>query len=180
MQNNLNVEEQVILALRRITRAADIHSNFLQREFGLTGPQLTALRVIKTLQPVSAGVLARTANIGYATLTGILDRLEKQGFVVRTRDTADRRTVIVTATEAGERVLGKAPSLLQNRLRQELGRMPVAERGALLKNLAQVADLMESDSSAGASIDQPGPVDSARPRMNPSPHGGKTAVMPGR
>ena len=99
MPNNLNVEEQLILALRRITRAVDIHSSSLQREFGLTGPQLTALRVIQTLQPVSAGVLARTANIGYATLTGILDRLEKQGFAIRTRDADDRRTVIVTVTD---------------------------------------------------------------------------------
>ncbi len=159
MPNNLNVEEQVILALRRITRAADIHSNFLQREFGLTGPQLTALRVIQTLEPVSAGVLARTANIGYATLTGILDRLEKQGFVVRTRDSADRRTVIVTATEAGQRVLAKAPSLLQNRMRQELRRMPPDERAALLQTLVKIADLMEADSSGGAKPQRRGVVE---------------------
>ncbi len=180
MPTNLNVEEQLILALRRITRAVDIHSSFLQREFGLTGPQLTALRVIQTLQPVAAGVLARTANIGYATLTGILDRLEKQGFAVRSRDPDDRRTVIVTVTEAGERVLSNAPSLLQKRLREELRKMPGDERVSLLQSLVRVAGLMEADSSPDAKTDQPTAVDAAVRDTPTARKAGKVAAVPGR
>src|SRR4029077_12474329 len=136
MQSPLSVEDQVIVSLRRITRAADIHSHLLQRDFGVTGPQLSTLRVIHRLQPVSTGTLARAAYIGYATLTGILDRLEERGYVTRTRDSADRRTVILKMTAAGEKLLASAPSLLQNRLRDELRRMSEAERSALLKALA--------------------------------------------
>jgi DNA-binding MarR family transcriptional regulator len=180
MPNNLNVEEQVILALRRISRAVDIHSSFLQRAFGLTGPQLTALRMAKTLQPVSAGVLARNANIGYATLTGILDRLEKQGFVVRARDESDRRTVIVTVTPAGERVLAKAPSLLQNRLRQELARIPAREREDLLQALVRVALLMEADLTAGAAPEGPERLEPANSRLSGVSKARSVATVPGR
>src|SRR4029077_18644221 len=105
MTNDLTVEEQVIVALRRITRAADIHSHMLQRDFGVTGPQLTTLRVVRRMQPVSTGALARAAHIGYATQTGILDRLEERGYVTRTRQPADRRTIIVRMTKLGERLL---------------------------------------------------------------------------
>lgn len=146
MDTNLSVEDQVIVSLRRITRAADIHSHLLQRDFGVTGPQLSTLRVIHRLQPVSTGALARAAYIGYATLTGILDRLEERGLVTRTRDTSDRRTVILNMTQDGERLLASAPSLLQDRLREELGSMPKAQQSALLSSLTQVASLMEAAS----------------------------------
>jgi DNA-binding MarR family transcriptional regulator len=156
MQSELSVEEQVILAIRRITRAVDMHSNYLQRKFGLTGPQLTALRVVNRLQPVSAGVLAETANIGQATLSGILLRLETSGFVTRTRDPANLRTVILTTTAAGQRVLATAPSLLPDRFRKELTRMPDSERGLLLDALVRVASLMEADSASETNEDPMG------------------------
>jgi DNA-binding MarR family transcriptional regulator len=146
MPNYLTVQEQVIVALRRITRAADIHSHLLQRDFGITGPQLTTLRVVRRLQPVSTGALARAACIGYATQTGILDRLEERGYVTRTRQPADRRTIIVKMTKAGEQLLDTAPSLLQPRFRDELQRMSELDRTTLLNTLLQVAGLMEAES----------------------------------
>ncbi len=149
MHSHLTVEEQVIVALRRITRAADIHSHLLQRDFGVTGPQLSTLRVIHRMQPVSTGALARAAYIGYATLTGILDRLEEHGYVTRTRDPADRRTVILNMTREGEKLLASAPSLLQTRLNEELRRMPSAEQSTLLNSLTRVASLMEADGPNG-------------------------------
>jgi len=145
MRNHLTAEEQVIVALRRITRAADIHSHLLQRDYGVTGPQLSTLRVVHRLQPVSTGALARAAHIGYATLTGILDRLEEHGYVTRTRDASDRRTVILKMTKEGERLLASAPSLLQSRLREELVRMPQSEQTTLLNSLLRVASLMEAE-----------------------------------
>lgn len=151
MEHNLTAEEQIIVALRRITRAADIHSHFLQRDFGITGPQLSTLRVVHRLQPVSTGALARAACIGYATLTGILDRLEDNGCVTRTRDANDRRSVILKMTKAGERVLSSAPSLLQTRLREELTRMSERERTNILNTLLRIATLMESEKSNAVS-----------------------------
>jgi DNA-binding MarR family transcriptional regulator len=147
MPNDLTVEEQVIVALRRITRAADIHSHLLQRDFGVTGPQLTTLRVVRRLQPVSTGALARAACIGYATQTGILDRLEERGLVTRTRQPADRRTIIVKMTKTGEQLLDTAPSLLQARFREELERMSELDCTMLLNALLQVAGLMEAEST---------------------------------
>lgn len=149
MQNDLTFEEKLIVALRRITRAADIHSHLLQREYGVTGPQLSTLRVIHRLQPVSAGDLAREAHIGYATLTGILDRLEAHGHVTRKRNPADRRTAVLKMTKAGERLLASAPSLLQTRLRDELRQMPETERQMLLDALLTVGSLMEAETPPG-------------------------------
>jgi DNA-binding MarR family transcriptional regulator len=146
MHSDLSIEEQVIIAIRRITRAVDIHSDYMQRNFGLTGPQLTILRVIHRLQPVSAGELAKSANFNRGTLTGILDRLEANGFVSRNRYAPDRRSVILKLTAAGRRVLAEAPYLLRTRFLEELNRMTAPEQAALLNTLEQTARLMEADS----------------------------------
>ncbi len=153
MDTNLSTEDQVIVALRRITRAADIHSHLLQRDFGVTGPQLSTLRVVHRLQPVSTGALARAAYIGYATLTGILDRLEERGLVTRTRNSSDRRTVILNMTHDGERLLASAPSLLQDRLREELLAMSKTQQATLLAALTQVAGLMEAEAASPREIE---------------------------
>src|SRR5262249_47608702 len=93
----------------------------------------------------STGALARAACIGYATLTGILDRLEENGLVTRTRDPDDRRSVILKMTKAGERLLSSAPSLLQTRLREELVKVSERDRSNILNTLLRVAGLMEAE-----------------------------------
>ncbi|MBS0262726.1 MAG: MarR family transcriptional regulator [Planctomycetes bacterium] len=146
MSDELALDERVIIALRRITRAVDIHSDFMQRNFGITGPQLTILRVIDRLEPLSAGDLAKSANFNRGTLSGVLDRLESRGFVKRHRAPPDRRTVTLKMTAAGKQVLAEAPYLLRNHFLDALNRMTPVEQSSLLQTLEQTACLMEADS----------------------------------
>lgn len=147
MENQLTMEEEMIVAFRRLTRAADVHSNLLQRKSGITGPQLSTLRAVRRLQPVSTGDLAQAACIGQGTLTGILDRLQEKGYLARTRNREDRRSVILTTTKSGERLLAVAPSLLKERFQSELAGMSEPQQATLIKTLSRVADLMEAESS---------------------------------
>src|SRR6266508_3614695 len=56
---------------------------------------LDCLDLIARHGPLSPGALARRAGIHPATMTGILDRLERGGWIVRDRDQADRRSVTI-------------------------------------------------------------------------------------
>jgi DNA-binding MarR family transcriptional regulator len=58
---------------------------------------LLCLDVITRYKPISPSALARRAGLHPATLTGILDRLERGGFITRERDPADRRAVLIWA-----------------------------------------------------------------------------------
>ena len=107
MSNTLPLEEQVIAALRRITRAIDLHSRLLLQKNGLTIPQLAALQGIQRLQPITVGALARDIHLGPATVTGILGRLENRGLVNRTRGDLDRRSVVIELTDDGVTVSGE-------------------------------------------------------------------------
>ncbi len=63
----------------------------------LKGTDLECLDLIGREGPLSPSALARRAGLHPATVTGILDRLEREGWIARDRDPADRRAVVVRA-----------------------------------------------------------------------------------
>jgi len=152
MSSKLNLEDQVIVALRRITRAIDLHSRELMQQAGLTAPQLAALQAIAKLQPVTMGALARVIHLSQATLTGILNRLEARSLVSRARSTSDRRTVVVELTEQGRSVLESAPSLLQDRFRRELLKLQQWEQTQMLATLQRIASMMDAEEIDAAPV----------------------------
>jgi DNA-binding MarR family transcriptional regulator len=66
----------------------------------LKGTDLECLDLISRDGPLSPSALARRAGLHPATLTGILDRLERGGWIVRERDPDDRRGVLIRAERA--------------------------------------------------------------------------------
>jgi DNA-binding MarR family transcriptional regulator len=63
----------------------------------LKGTDLECLDLITRRGPLSPSALAKRAGLHPATMTGILDRLERGGWIVRDRDPADRRGVLIRA-----------------------------------------------------------------------------------
>ena len=141
----LSLEDQVIVALRRITRAIDLHSRELMKLVGLTSPQLAALQSIGRLQPITVGALAKSIHLSQATLTGILTRMEARTLVSRTRSDSDRRVVVVELTEKGRAVLESAPSLLKDRFRHELLKLQEWEQTQMLTTLQRIAAMMDAE-----------------------------------
>lgn len=148
----LTLEDQVIVALRRITRAIDLHSRELMQEFGLTTPQLAALQAIARLQPITAGALARSIHLSQSTITGVLNRLEKRGLVSRVRSEADRRSIVVGLTDAGRELLQAAPSLLQDQFRRELLQLQEWEQTQMLATLQRIASMMDAEDLDAAPV----------------------------
>lgn len=159
MPSHLSLENQVIMALRRITRAIDLHSRDLLQDVGLTAPQLTALQAISRLQPVTVGALAKSIHLSHATLTGILSRLESRKLVSRSRSGSDRRAVVVELTKVGESTLETAPSMLQERFRSELHKLEEWEQTQMLATLQRIASMMDTQLSLSGTEDSFVPED---------------------
>jgi len=144
MPDDLTLEAQILVALRRITRAVDLRSRALLNDYGLTAPQLTTLHAINRLQPVTAGAVADAIHLGRPTLTGILNRLESRGLVARSRSRQDRRVVKIRLTDEGQSILKNAPSLLQDEFLDELTKLKKWERTQILATLQRIADMMNA------------------------------------
>jgi DNA-binding MarR family transcriptional regulator/GNAT superfamily N-acetyltransferase len=126
-------------------RAVDVHSKKLVQEYQLTGPQLMILREIMHRKKVTIGELAKHVSLSNATVTGIVDRLERRGLVRRSRGDRDRRKVLVTATRAAEEIMASAPPLLQERFIEALNRLETWERAQMLSALDKIARMMNAE-----------------------------------
>lgn len=146
------LENEILAAIRRIVRAVDLRSRALIRGHRISGPQLVVLREVARMGPVPVSALARAASLSQPTVTGILNRLERDGLVRRERSREDRRNVLCTITPQGAIVLRDAPSLLQDRFRRELSRLEEWERSQMLATLQRIASLMDADTLEAAPV----------------------------
>lgn len=116
-----NREKEEVLAgifddLRRVFQVVHEYSRRVERDTGLTGPQVWAIRVIAERAPIKVSALAERMYLHVATVVGILDRLEARGLVTRLRNTKDRRVVHVELTDAGRSLVAGAPQVAQGML----------------------------------------------------------------
>jgi DNA-binding MarR family transcriptional regulator len=84
-------------SLRDVNLQLALLNNQVSGRLELRGSDLACLDVIGRHGPVSPSSLARLTGLHPATMTGILDRLERAGWVSRERDPSDRRGVVIRA-----------------------------------------------------------------------------------
>lgn len=93
--------EQTLRLIPRLTRWAQ--ARVVDDEDGpdLSLRQLSALQMIKDDETTTLGDVARRLMVTPAVVTGLIDRLEKRGYVRRIASTGDRRRVHLGLTNAG-------------------------------------------------------------------------------
>jgi len=136
--------DQVLITLRKIVRAIDIHSRKLVKDYGLTVPQLIILKELKANGTISVGDLAKNIDLTHATVTSILDRLVKLEYVERTRSDTDRRRVYVEISKKGIDIVETTPPLLQERFIDEFHRLQNWEQTLILSTLQRIAFMMDA------------------------------------
>ena len=86
-------------SLRELVIQLSLLNHQVSTQLGLRDVDLDCLDLINRHGPMSPSELARRAGLHPATMTGVLDRLQRAGWITRDRDptAADRRTVAVRA-----------------------------------------------------------------------------------
>ena len=148
MDKNHTTSEKVIITLRQIIRAIDIHSKYLYKCYGLSGPQLIILRELSGVPEISIGHLAKEISLSQATVTDILDRLQDKEFIIRQRDNYDKRRVFIKITEKGKIAIGKKLSLLNEDFTQKFNQLEDWEQTLILSSIQRIASMMEAEKLA--------------------------------
>jgi DNA-binding MarR family transcriptional regulator len=116
---------------RRLTKG-------MAAQFGLTGPQLTVIKLLEELGDLSLSSLSERIRAQNSTVTGIIDRMEREGLVRRERSTTDRRMVFIRLTDKGrELARGIAVEPLEI-FRNALASLPERDVAELLRILMKL------------------------------------------
>ena len=150
--------DELLVSLRKIMRAADLHSQKLMKESGLTAPQLLVMQAIEREGAPSTSTLARQISVSQATMTRIIDRLERAGLVKREKSTTDKRVINVGLTDAGRTKLESAPEPLQAEFLREFRKLEDWEQQMLKSSLSRIARMMDAQDIDAAPILQTGSI----------------------
>ena len=150
----------VLVSLRKIIQSIDLHSRFLVKQYGLTGPQLIVLQEIANVGEAPVGKVAKACSLSQATVTGVLERLERRNMVTRRRSKTDRRRVMVKTTEAGDRLLENAPPPMQEHFVDQYNRLQDWEQAMILGSLQRLVTMMDAGRLQAAPFLATGPIDS--------------------
>ncbi len=137
--------ETALVALRRILRATELNSKRLANQTGLTTSQFIILQMVLRGGKVSPSTLARSARLTQATVTSLVDKLERSGFVTRRRDTEDRRRIWIEPTPEGRRAVADSPDLLHDRFRARFCELNDWEQAMIITALERVSALLDAD-----------------------------------
>jgi DNA-binding MarR family transcriptional regulator len=135
------MEAQLNLIQRHMRQA-------LQAEFArgqLTGPQRLVMEHLVRTSGLSLKQLSQSVSLAHSTVSGIVDRLEKQGLIDRQLDPADRRVTRLVPSQAVRKFLAvRMPQLSVHPLVEALGRATPAERQAVTLGLDTLARLLST------------------------------------
>jgi DNA-binding MarR family transcriptional regulator len=99
-------------------------------EFGLTPPQLFALRQLDPEQPIPMRALAKALHCDSSNVTGLVDGLAAQGLVERREAEHDRRVRMLVVTEHGADVRNRLVEAMQA-VPESIARLSLADQRAL-------------------------------------------------
>ena len=102
---------------------------------GLSAPRLSALSVIAFAGPLSLAELAAAEQVRPPTMSRIVDALVAAGLVAREPAPTDRRSVRLTATDRGRRLMEAGRERRVRALVQRLGQLSDYERRALARGV---------------------------------------------
>nr|WP_301288476.1 MarR family transcriptional regulator [Natronospira proteinivora] len=153
--------------MRRIIRAVDLYSRQLSVRHSLTGPQLVCMRQLVSGGAMTPGQLAREISLSPATISGILDRLERRGYLTRERRPEDKRQVLVQLTEDGRTVAENTPLPLHERFTERLSQLPETRQAEIDRVLQEVVTMMEAEEIDAAPLLANWPTGSETAQVRP-------------
>lgn len=143
---------EILVNLRKIIRSINLESKRIEKQFGVSIPQLMSLQYLSEQQAnkATASQLKQHLKLNASTMSGIISRLEQKALIARLANPEDRRATFITLTNKGEELLQDPPTTLQEKLTARLSKLSPERIDSLNEHidlLVQIMDAEELDAS---------------------------------
>jgi MarR family transcriptional regulator, organic hydroperoxide resistance regulator len=136
---------EIVNSIRLLQGIGQQQSREFIRKYRITGQQLGALRIVALSPGIHLGDLSERMFLHISSVSGIIDRLEKRGYVTRERNNEDRRVVHLKVTTEGRQVIKRTPLAGMGLLVHTIDRLPAGQLHDILKGLKLILKVMKID-----------------------------------
>ncbi|WP_419176252.1 MarR family winged helix-turn-helix transcriptional regulator [Desulfosediminicola sp.] len=151
--------KELLIGLRKITQAIDLHSKYLFKTAGITSPQLVILQALSHFDSLSVSELSKSVSLSQGTVTEILTRLEKKDLITRRKSDQDKRRSLISITEIGRQLLQDAPSPLQDDFTKSFHALEDWEQLMILSSIKRIVTMMSAEKIEASPFLVAGPID---------------------
>jgi DNA-binding MarR family transcriptional regulator len=137
-----SVEDEAVVSLHRTADVVNGRFSDMLKPYGLSPTQFNALRILRgagdggrTCSEIAERMINRDPDI-----TRLLDRLERRGLVVRSREGRDRRVIITRINQAGLELLRGLDRPIEEFNRKQMGQLSEQQLRTLVKLLEAVRE----------------------------------------
>lgn len=112
------------------------------KDVEISQSQIFLIMTLDECEPCRLSSLSHKMNISSPTTSGLIDRLEKSGYVNRSIDLEDRRAINIVLTTHGKTIAKKLRTSIKNRWAEILGKLTVNEGEQYVKILRKIKDVI--------------------------------------
>jgi DNA-binding MarR family transcriptional regulator len=144
----------ILISLRKILRAINLENKRVEKENGISIPQLLCLQYLCKQQGLSASpkAIKEHLQLNASTVSGIVARLEKKGLVAKLPNAADRRMYLIALTAKGDTLLSDAPPLLHQKLSNQLKNLSPAKVEEIQASIQLLVGMFDAEQLDAAPI----------------------------
>jgi len=147
-------DKEILSDLRRIIRSVNLEAKRVEREFGVSIPQYLCLQHLNEQPEFTASMkeIKDVLQLNASTATGIVQRLERGGYVAKLPKRDDKRKSLIVLTERGAEVVKRNPQILHERLLERLQELGPKEYANLRSAFRVIIEFLEIERIDAAPI----------------------------
>lgn len=140
MNSNVKqVAQEMVFLYMKLMRS--LRDRKLSR-LNLSASQVVILITLGDLKACTVGVLAREKGVSVPTMTGVIERLRKAGYVSRRHSKSDRREVIIKLTAKGEKAVAVIVQIVRKKWEGLALVLSEKERGSYIRILRKLVKII--------------------------------------
>ena len=145
---------EILIKLRKIIRSVNLESKKIEKELGISIPQLLVLQYLSDQNDYRAFAkdIKEYINLNASTVSGIISRLESKSLVAKLPKPNDKRATYIILTAKGADLLYKYPPTLQEKLSKRLKKLTPEQIEELDRNIELLTLIMDVEDMDAAPL----------------------------
>jgi DNA-binding MarR family transcriptional regulator len=145
---------EILIKLRKIIRSINLESKKIEKELGISIPQLLVLQYLSDQNDYRAFAkdIKEYINLNASTVSGIISRLESKSLVAKLPKSNDKRATYIILTAKGADLLYKYPPTLQEKLSKRLKKLTPEQIEELDRNIELLTLIMDVEGMDAAPL----------------------------